>query len=86
MTDISLNANAMYGSITWAALRIGRSKDWFFRAREKLEAEGFPCRDPLTNMYLKQDVDAWIEKRRRIAQAANLNTSTPAEEPQYGKL
>ena len=86
MTDISMNANALYGSLSWAALRIGRSKDWFLKARDKLEAEGFPCRDPLTNMYLKQDVDAWIEKRRRIAQAATLAASTPAEEPQYGKL
>lgn len=86
MTDISMNANALYGSLSWAALRIGRSKDWFLKAREKLEAEGFPKRDPLTNMYLKPDVDAWIEKRRRIAQAATLAASTPAEEPQYGKL
>lgn len=86
MTDISMNADAMYGSLSWAALRMGHSKDWFFRAREKLEAEGFPQRDPLTNMYLKQDVDAWIEKRRRIAQAVTLAASTPAEEPQYGKL
>ena len=67
--DFTFSDNSAYGSILWAAQRLGMSKDQFFRKRETLESEGFPTRDPLTNGYHKADVDAWIEHRRRIPDA-----------------
>ena len=39
MPDISMHADAMYGSLSWAALRMGHTKDWFFKARAALEVK-----------------------------------------------
>lgn len=64
--DITLNEKSAYGSISWAGQRLGMTKSQFLRKREILESEGFPSRDPLTNLYHKADVDAWIDRRRRI--------------------
>jgi len=64
--DITFNERSAYGSISWAAQRLGMTKSQFLRKRETLEHEGFPSRDPLTNLYHKADVDAWIDRRRRI--------------------
>jgi predicted DNA-binding transcriptional regulator AlpA len=77
--DPSMSDAALYGSTLWVATTLGMSKDSFFRRRADLEAHGFPRRDPLTNLWLKADVDAWIAKRRRIAddEAAKPEASTP---------
>lgn len=64
--DRSFHQMSLYGSIEWAALRLGMSKDRFFRSRDTLEKEGFPCRDPLTNLYLKADIDAWVGSRAQF--------------------
>lgn len=61
--DPSLHTDALFGSNDWAARRLGRSKDWFFRHREKLESRGFPKPDPVVGYYLKSAVDEWIAKR-----------------------
>lgn len=68
--DSTFNETSAFGSTSWAAQRLGISKDQFIRKREKLESEGFPTRDELTNLYLKADVDAWISLRRRIPDMA----------------
>ncbi|WP_428515122.1 hypothetical protein [Roseovarius sp.] len=67
--DLTFDDCSAFGSISWAAKRLGMSKDQFLRKRDNLESEGFPKRDPLTNYYHKADVDAWIDHRRRIPDA-----------------
>jgi hypothetical protein len=56
-----------YGSILWAATRLGKSVDWYYRNRDKLNAEGFPEIDPVIRRFLKVDVDKWIANRAKIA-------------------
>jgi hypothetical protein len=79
--DHTFDDTSLYGSLKWAALRLGHTVDNFHRRRQKLESEGFPCRDPLTNLYLKADIDAWVESRRRkistetANQLAGVNTN-----------
>ncbi|SIT11265.1 hypothetical protein SAMN05421772_11954 [Paracoccus saliphilus] len=65
--DKTFDPVAAYGSEHWIAARFGRSHDWLKRERKRLESEGFPPRDPLTGFTLKADVDAWLAKRRRVA-------------------
>lgn len=62
--DRTFHEASSYGSTAWVSLRLGMSKDTFFKKRDALERRGFPRRDPLTGLYLKMDVDAWIEARR----------------------
>lgn len=73
--DPSLHHDALFGSNTWAARRLGMTKDYFFRKRDELEAAGFPKPDILTGRYIKADVDAWVERRRQIGTA-------PVKQPQ----
>lgn len=65
--DPSLSEHSLFGSISWAARCLGMSKDNFMKKRDTLESEGFPSRDPLTNLYLKDDLYAWVSRRRTIA-------------------
>lgn len=65
--DITLNAAAAYGSDAWCAQRLGRPLSWFKANRAKLEAEGFPKVDALVGNTQKVDVDAWIARRRQLA-------------------
>lgn len=62
MSKISLN-----GSVKWAAARIGWSLNSFKQKREVLETNGFPKVDRITNLYVKADIDAWINRRRQVA-------------------
>ncbi|NIZ10164.1 hypothetical protein [Pseudooceanicola sp. HF7] len=66
------------GDISWAAQFLGMSKRRFSDRRRNLEAEGFPKRDPLLNIYIKADVEAWLENRRTVPEAA---PPEPAVEP-----
>lgn len=74
--DLTFSNSSAFGSISWAAQRMGMSKDMFLRRRATLESEGFPKRDPLTNYYHKADVDAWIDNRRRIPDMASYSGSS----------
>lgn len=65
--DPTFSADAAYGSLKWCASRLGRSVDWLREARGRLEREGFPEVDPLVGLTLKADVDAFLAKRRRVA-------------------
>jgi len=65
--DPTLDTLSLFGSNDWAALRLGITKDTFFRKRAELEVAGFPKPDPLTGRYIKADVDAWVERRRQIS-------------------
>ena len=65
--DPSLSEHSLLGSISWAAMTLGMTKDNFQKKRPSLEKEGFPERDRLTNLFIKADVCAWVMKRRRLA-------------------
>lgn len=66
--DRTFEAICAYGSDGWCAARIGVSLDSFRRTvRKRLMLDGFPPKDPITGLTLKADVDAWLEKRRRVA-------------------
>lgn len=63
-----MNADiSLYGSLAWAAQRLGMSVSTFQRRRSALEADGFPVRDVLVNGYLKSDVDAYVASRSRYS-------------------
>ncbi len=64
--DPSLSDAALYGSALWVATRLGFSKDKFWRLRVDLEAQGFPPKDSLTNLWHKKSVDAWISARATV--------------------
>lgn len=75
--DPSFSDTAAYGSNAWAAARLGLTKDTFFRKRKDLEEQGFPKRDPLTNLYLKDDVEAWLDRRRKIVNETVISVAGP---------
>lgn len=52
---------------SWVAERLGLHPDTFRRRRPVLVKAGFPQPDPLMGRYLVEDVEAWLQKRRRIA-------------------
>ena len=65
--DPTLSQHSLFGSISWVAMTLGLTKDSFKRKRDALEAEGFPARDALTNLFIKDDVYAWVNRRRKVA-------------------
>ena len=58
--------DSAYAGTLWVCERLGRKPDWFYRNKPKLIENGFPDKDPLTNLWIKADVDAWINARRSI--------------------
>lgn len=75
-TDHTFDSVSLYGSVAWTARRLGMSKDTFFRRRDDLVKNGFPTQDPLTRAYLKSDVDAWVENRKKITATIAVRAST----------
>lgn len=73
--DITFDRTAQFGSTRWAATTLGRSADWLRSHRDTLARAGFPAPDPVTGQYLKADVNAWIEKRRRVGGSAIVDMS-----------
>lgn len=74
--------NAAYLPDTLVAQHLGRKVSWLRTNRAKLEADGFPRKDKLVGMTLRADLEAWIAKRRRIADPdgaphKGANTTTP---------
>lgn len=65
--DRTFSTNCAYGSDKWVATVLGQSLEWLKRNRPKLEREGFPPKDALFGMTLKDDVQAFLAKRRRVA-------------------
>ena len=59
------------------AKMLGRSKNWLCAIRNDLEREGFPRRDALIGLTCKADIEAWIARRRQVADAdTSRNTMT----------
>lgn len=52
---------------SWVAERLGLHPDTFRRRRPVLVKAGFPEPDPLLGRYLVEDVEAWLQRRRRVA-------------------
>lgn len=46
---------------------LGRSRSWLLRHRPTLEREGFPRVDSLVRGTCWRDLNAWIARRRRVA-------------------
>lgn len=55
-----------FGSQQWLLEFLDISSSQFHRKKDALEAEGLPKPDPILRKYLKADVRAWVESRRRI--------------------
>lgn len=78
--DPTFNDDCLSGSMAWAAMRLGRSVDWFRSNRDLLEQEGFPKKDPIIGLYMKSDVNAWLDSRaqkRQSGAAHHTATSDP---------
>lgn len=73
--DQTFSDRSAFGSEAWCAATIGRSTDWFYRNRERLETAGFPRRDPVVKMRLKSDVEAWLARRRQISDSVEYSTN-----------
>ena len=56
-----------YLSEAEVAVTLGRSRQWLKQTRPALEREGFPRVDALIGLTCRQDVLAWIKRRRRVA-------------------
>ena len=85
-TDATFDEQSQYGSTAWVCATLGVSKDKFRSVRPKLLDHGFPDRDPLMNLYIKADIQAWIELRRSIRNQATVESPTTDEEINYDEL
>lgn len=79
--DSTFRAESMYGSIEWVAVTLGRSISWVRTHRSELEKQGFPAQDALLGYWIKKDVHAWIDHRRRIADATEVVQSSSVSQP-----
>ena len=61
------------------AERLGISPTTFYDRRSALEAEGFPKPDPVMKRYHRDDVEAWIKGRRRVADPDMVRVEGGAE-------
>ncbi len=67
-----------FGNAAWVSAFLGCSEDWFYRNQGKLYADGFPERDPVMKMFLKSDVGAWVESRKKFSDAV-IQKATDSE-------
>lgn len=61
--------NPAYMTDIEVAKMLGRSKNWMCDNRPTLEREGFPRRDALIGLTCRADIEAWIARRRQVADA-----------------
>lgn len=54
---------------------LGRSRDWLRKNRADLEREGFPRIDGLIGLTCVADINAWIARRRKVADAVPAHTT-----------
>lgn len=73
--DHTFHELAAYGSDRWVAVTLGKSPDWLKKHRAELEADGFPPKDRLVGLTMKADVEAWLGRRRRIADRVEVRDS-----------
>lgn len=72
------------------AKMLGRSRAWLRVNRPRLEREGFPAVDGLIGLTCVDDINAWIARRRKVADAIPARTTgdhhAPTEGIDYGRL
>ncbi|GIT90117.1 hypothetical protein JANAI62_04000 [Jannaschia pagri] len=66
-TDQTFSRHSSYGSKLWVATRLGRSVEWLRKRQSVLKDMAFPALDPATGLYLKADVQTWVENRRKVS-------------------
>ncbi|MEP2718417.1 hypothetical protein [Pseudophaeobacter sp.] len=88
MSDPTMENISLNGSVRWAAARIGWTLNKFRQKRDILENDGFPKVDRITNLYVKADVDAWINRRRQLSDNVVLSVGVEKilEEVNFGAL
>lgn len=64
-----------YISDTLVAFFLGRKVSWLRTNRDALEREGFPRKDKLVGLTLRADLDAWLARRRNVADAETVRTT-----------
>lgn len=77
--DKTFSDLSLFGSSKWAAHRLGLSFDVFRRKLSTLQGDGFPKTDGIIGLYIKEDVEAWVAKRRQILPNQNTGTTTEPE-------
>jgi hypothetical protein len=69
---------------------LGKSRGWLKVNRARLEREGFPRVDGLIGLTCVADIEAWIARRRQVADAVPAHTTgnhhVASEGIQYAKL
>ncbi|MDB6151485.1 MAG: hypothetical protein JWQ44_2933 [Chthoniobacter sp.] len=60
------------------AALLNKSVAWFRTNRPTLEREGFPQKDRLIGLTLLADVEAWIARRRVVADAREVVHHQPS--------
>lgn len=68
-----------YLSEAEVAVTLGRSRQWLKQTRAALEREGFPRVDALIGLTCRQDVLAWIKRRRRVADVSEAEAASTAK-------
>ena len=72
------------------AYMLGRRVAWLRKHRADLMREGFPPKDKIIGLTLRADVEAWIAKRRIVADAVPVTKAvtitTKPREPNYDAL
>lgn len=88
MSDPTMDQISLNGSVKWAAARIGWSLYKFKQKRDILENDGFPKTDRITNLYVKADVDAWINRRRQLSDdiVISADVRNPEKEVNFSAL
>ncbi|OIQ39735.1 MAG: hypothetical protein BM560_14600 [Roseobacter sp. MedPE-SWde] len=88
MSDPTMEKISLNGSVRWAAARIGWTLSKFRQKRDILENDGFPKVDRITNLYVKADVDAWINRRRQLSDnvVLSVGVENTIEEVNFGAL
>lgn len=69
----------------WTATSLGMAKSTFQAKRKDLERAGFPKRDGLLGGYIRADILAWLENRRRFRDRATIGES-PAGGPNLDEI
>lgn len=68
------------------AAYLGRDKKWLQANRRTLEAAGFPERDSVLKRYCVEDVQAWMKKRRQLADTVERIDTGDDEKPDFDEL
>lgn len=74
--DTTFDDASAYGSTLWVARTLGRSRNWLIEKRDTMvKTEGFPRPDAVTGHYIKEDVLAWVRRRRQIADRVEVSAT-----------